>query len=131
VPRLSPQQQLILQQPNGLIWLRVCAKLRIVPTLQHVHQYDAALKLVTDDGHKPSEEIYTCIVSEQNKHVQQQMQTLQMQQEAAARVNRQRLTALAPPAPSFSLPAAACHGYSQRSYSVTEFRLARIAIKML
>jgi hypothetical protein len=68
------QQQLIMQQPNGPIWIRVCADQNIVPTLQHVHQYDAALKLVTDNGHQASEEIYSCIVSEQNRHLQEQIQ---------------------------------------------------------
>lgn len=61
------QHQLILQQPNGPTWLRVCAKLNHFPSLQQVHQYDSALKLVTDNGHEATEEIYSCIVSEHQK----------------------------------------------------------------
>jgi hypothetical protein len=112
--RLPHQQQLILQQPNGLIWMRVCAKLRIFPTLQQVHQYDAALKLVTDDGHKASEEIYTCIVSEQHKHLMQQKQ-----QQQAVSVSKQRLTAvMASKAPLTAPPPLVSHTYGERSYSV-------------
>jgi hypothetical protein len=112
--RLPFQQQLILQQPNGLIWMRVCAKLRIIPTLQQVHQYDAALKLVTDDGHKASEEIYTCIVSEQHKHLLQQKQ-----QQQALNVNKQRFTAvMASNAPLTVLPPVVSQSYGERSYSV-------------
>ena len=81
------QQQLIMQQPNGPIWIRVCAKQNIVPTLQHVHQYDAALKLVTDNGHQASEEIYSCIVSEQQRHLKEQYEYAQrMRALAMARV---------------------------------------------
>ena len=112
--RLPHQQQLILQQPNGLIWMRVCAKLRIFPTLQQVHQYDAALKLVTDDGHKASDEIDTCIVSEQHKHLMQQKQ-----QQQAVSVSKQRLTAvMASKAPLTAPPPLVSHTYGERSYSV-------------
>ncbi len=66
---LVPSQlQLIMQQPNGATWIRVCAKQKVIPTLQGVHQYDSALKLVTDNGHAVSEEIYNCIVAEYHKH---------------------------------------------------------------
>ncbi len=67
-PFVPTQLQLIMQQPNGATWIRVCAKQKVIPTLQRVHQYDSALKLVTDNGHQVSEEIYNCIVAEYHKH---------------------------------------------------------------
>lgn len=98
----------------------MCAKLRIFPTLQQVHQYDAALKLVTDDGHKASEEIYTCIVSEQHKHLMQQKQ-----QQQAVNVNKQRLTAvMASKAPLAVVPPVVSQSYGERSYSVGSISLS-------
>jgi hypothetical protein len=73
------QLQLIAQQPNGPIWIRICAKLNIEPSLQQVHQYDSALKLVVDNGHQASEEIYTCIVSEHQKHMNEQKRLKEQQ----------------------------------------------------
>ena len=73
------QLQLIAQQPNGPIWIRICAKLNMEPSLQQVHQYDSALKLVVDNGHQASEEIYTCIVSEHQKHMNEQKRLKEQQ----------------------------------------------------
>jgi hypothetical protein len=78
-PVVPMQHQLILQQPNGPNWLRICAKLNHFPSLQQVHQYDAALKLITDNGHQATEEIYSCIVSEHQKHAKQLAESQRME----------------------------------------------------
>jgi hypothetical protein len=77
-----------MQQPNGPIWIRVCAKQNIVPSLQQVHQYDQALQLVLNHGHQASEEIYSCIVSEQQKHLTQQQQIAQRERTTMARIGQ-------------------------------------------
>jgi hypothetical protein len=77
------QQQLIMQHPTGPAWIQVCGKFGLFPNLQQVHQYDSALRLVMSNGHEPTEEIMSCIVQEQQKHLVEQYQQAQRQRAVA------------------------------------------------
>jgi hypothetical protein len=123
-PNIPTQLRLIVQQPNGPLWIRVCAKLGITPSLQQVHQYDAALKLVIDNGHQPSEEIYTCIVSEQQRHVIQQQLQRNQKQCALVMSKPPSLDVHKPPEVKFQSPPApvANSNYAETSYAVRKQR---------
>ena len=102
--RVVPTQlQLIMQQPNGVNWIRVCAMQNNMPTLQEVYMYNAALKLIIDSGHDVSEETYSGIVREHRKLAIQQQQEIANKRRSLAMINTGPASSPHPPPPPTSM----------------------------